>query len=695
MSSPNPRRQFLQSSAAGALGALIAQQWWASGAMGQSEPAAMTPLNRFPRMIQEYYVDRMRKFHDKRVARLDAIETQADAEAYVKSCQTRVRECFGPRPEKTPLNPQITGVVQREGYRIENLIFESRPGFLVTANLYIPTHVEGPRPAVVGTCGHSHNGKAEEAYQSFSQGLAKKGYVCLIYDPIGQGERLQYVDEHLKSHVGVGVREHLLAGNQQFLTGESFSMWRAWDGIRAFDYLLTRPEVDPAQIGVTGNSGGGTMTTLLAGVDQRWAMAAPSCYVTSFVRNLENELPTDTEQCPPNALALGLDHEDFLAALAPKPVIILAKEQDFFDVRGAEQAYERLKRLYSKLGKEENIGLFVGPTRHGFTLENREAMYGWFNRATGSDGDPAEPEMTIEDDKTLWCTPDGQVSELGSKTVQQFTREAAAKLAESRGEIGAKPLKKMVHDWLGDRKPLDDSHYRILRNRRDRKYPRKYVAAYVIETEPRVQALVYRIDNDWHFSRPPKDKRQAILYVSHHSSDAELRENELLGKAIAENPDTPVFTVDLRGMGESQPDTADVNSYLSAYGSDYMYAIHGVMFRDEYPRQRTFDLLTVLNWLQSFGHDGVHLIGNGWGAIPATFAAVLSPVVKQVTLQHALTSYTDLASAETYKWPLSSMVPGILQRFDLPDCYRYLESKQLKQIDPWGPNFDDPHDEPS
>ncbi|QDS90118.1 hypothetical protein EC9_43220 [Rosistilla ulvae] len=88
-------------------------------------------------------------------------------------------------------------------------------------------------------------------------------------------------------------------------------------------------------------------------------------------------------------------------------------------------------------------------------------------------------------------------------------------------------------------------------------------------------------------------------------------------------------------------------------------------------------------------------LSAGWGAIPATFAAVLSPVVKQVTLQHALTSYTDLASAETYKWPLSSMVPGILQRFDLPDCYRFLESKQLKQIDPWGPNFNEPHDEPS
>ena len=89
------------------------------------------------------------------------------------------------------------------------------------------------------------------------------------------------------------------------------------------------------------------MTTWLCGVEPRWTMAAPSCFVTTFRRNLENELPADTEQCPPQALALGLDHADFLAALAPKPVIILAKEKDYFDVRGAEEAYERLKQLYA------------------------------------------------------------------------------------------------------------------------------------------------------------------------------------------------------------------------------------------------------------------------------------------------------------------------------------------------------------
>lgn len=294
------------------------------------------PMNRFPRMVHEFFVAEARKAENAHRRRWRELRSQADAERYVHLVRERCRMSFGPNPRRTPLNARITGTVERDAYKIEKVIFESRPGFPVTANLYLPKDANTRLPAIVGTCGHSTNGKASEFYQSFSQGLARLGYACLIYDPIGQGERLQYPNEELKSEVGIGVREHLYAGNQQFLVGEFFGNWRAWDGIRALDYLVTRPEIDPNRIGVTGNSGGGTMTTWLCGLDDRWAMAAPSCFVTTLRRNLENELPQDTEQCPPDVFPLGLEHIDFLAAMAPKPVIILAKERDYFDVRGAE-----------------------------------------------------------------------------------------------------------------------------------------------------------------------------------------------------------------------------------------------------------------------------------------------------------------------------------------------------------------------
>jgi cephalosporin-C deacetylase-like acetyl esterase len=557
---------------------------------------------------------------------------------------------------------------------------------------------------VVGTCGHSSTGKAADAYQSFAQGLARLGYVCLIYDPIGQGERLQYVQDDLSSRIGVGVREHLHAGNQQFLVGEFFGMWRAWDGIRAIDYLLTRPEVDKQRIGVTGNSGGGTMTTWLCGLEPRWTMAAPSCFVTTFRRNMENELPQDTEQCPPRALALDLDHADFLAAMAPNPIIILAKERDYFDVRGSEETYRRLRRLYRLLEAEQNVALFVGPTGHGYSLENREAMYSWFNRASGvaaadTAGDfdgvlrasadvafTAEPEITIEAVETLRCTEQGQVAAIdGTRTVFDFTSEKSKQLASARSPLTGAALRRAVTEVLklptGRRAAPDYRNWRYLSARG---YPTKYAMAYTIETERDVQAIVYRLtDERWH-SRPPRSGKRAIVYVAHLSSDDELRDEPLIREIMQAEPESPVFTCDVRGIGESRPETCNPGSFHTAYGNDYFYAIHSLMLDRPYLGQKTWDVLRVLDWLASVGHTDVHLVGRGWGALAATFAGVMSEQVKQVTLKHALTSYAEIAESEHYDWPLSTLLPNVLAHFDLPDCYAELNAKNLRRIDSWG-----------
>ncbi|MEN6427064.1 MAG: prolyl oligopeptidase family serine peptidase [Phycisphaerales bacterium] len=655
-------------------------------ASSQDSPA---PLNRFPRMVQEYFVDQARRVDAEADSRYAGLKNREQAEAYVRAVREKIDLCFGPWPEKTPLNPRVTSVVERDQYRIENVIFESRPDFFVTANLYVPKGRDFPLPGVVGVCGHSTNGKAAEPYQGFAQGLARQGYVVLIFDPIGQGERLQYPDEQLKSRVGVGVREHLYAGNQQFLIGEFFGSWRAWDGIRALDYLLTRKEVDPQHIGITGNSGGGTMTTWLCGVERRWTMAAPSCFVTTFLHNTENELPADTEQCPPKALALGLDHCDFIAAMAPKPAIILAKEMDFFDVRGSERAYARLRRLYGLLGKEEDVSLFTGPGYHGYSQESREAMYQWFNHATGVSDARSEPSLIIEKDETLWCAPKGQVCELKSRPICSFTTETAKALAPKRPKEFTLPqLRSRVRELLRlpETKETTAPPYRILRNWRSRSYPRPRWTTFVVETEPGIQAIVYRLGSEQLLSRPNADSSRAILYVAHQSSDLELRTEPLLAELMKAEPDTAFYTVDVRGIGESRPDTCDEDSFLNLYGSDYFYAIHSIMLDRPYIGQRTHDVLRVLDWLACIGHDQVHLVGKGWGALPATFAGMLSDRVTQVTLKNALTSYQEIAESTEYAWPLSTLVPNVLSAFDLPDCYRALQEKGLRQIEPWGPD---------
>jgi dienelactone hydrolase len=673
--SPLTRREALESAGIGLLGATLL-----GAGSSEAADAAPRPLNRFPRMLQEHFVRQLRLHDEIHRRRIMGLKTRAEALQYVKDVRQRIELSFGPWPKKTDLRPRITGRLERDGYNVEKVIFESRPGFPVTANLYLPTGIDRPVPGVVGTCGHSTNGKQAEFYQAFAQGLARQGHACLIYDPIGQGERFQYAGPEARARVRPGVGEHIQTGNQQLLVGEFFGSWRAWDGIRALDYLLTRPEVDSRHLGVTGNSGGGTMTTWLAGVDPRWTMAAPSCFVTTFRHNLENELPADSEQCPPRVLALGLDHCDFLAAMAPHPVVILAKEKDYFDVRGSEEALARLRHLYRLLGKPDNVSLFVGPSYHGFSQENREAMYRLFNHATGIARAEGEPPITIEKDEDLWCTPEGQVGPTGAKTVFQFTRERSRALASQRRPLGKKRLFERVREQLNLPSASGVPHYRILRHLGGRGYPAKYDTHYVVETEPGIHAVVTRLSTERHYSRPPRSGSAAVLYLAHLSSDAELRQDAWLRDQVTASGDTPFYACDLRGTGDSQPDTCGPDTFLKPYGSDFFYASHSLMLDRPYVGQRTFDAMRVMEWLQSCGHTRIHLLARGRGSIPGAFAALLSDAVDRVTLRESLDSYREVAETELYDTPLSMLLPGVLLHFDLPDIYQALGSSKLQRV---------------
>ena len=160
------RRTWVEATSA-QIGALVLSRHWAQSTLAQ---AGLVPLNRYPRMLHDWYVEQVRAAERRHLQRIESLKTREDAERYVTDIQKKIRECFGSEPERTPLNAQVTGIVERDAYRIEKVIFESRPGFLVTANLYIPKNAAGPFPSVVGSCGHSSNGKAADAYQSFAQG---------------------------------------------------------------------------------------------------------------------------------------------------------------------------------------------------------------------------------------------------------------------------------------------------------------------------------------------------------------------------------------------------------------------------------------------------------------------------------------------------------------------------------------------
>jgi pimeloyl-ACP methyl ester carboxylesterase len=200
-----------------------------------------------------------------------------------------------------------------------------------------------------------------------------------------------------------------------------------------------------------------------------------------------------------------------------------------------------------------------------------------------------------------------------------------------------------------------------------------------------VHAIVYRLTKEPLLSRPPRDSKKAILYVSHESADEELRTEPLMRDLMAAEPDAALYTCDVRGVGDAEPQTTSVNDRRE-YSTDYFYASHGTLLDYPYLGQRTLDVLRVLDWLNAWGHGQIHVAGRGFGALPAAFAALLSPHVTRVTLKNALTSYAEIAKSKDYRWPLSPLVPGVLASFDLPDCYRELKKKDLTLLEPWGAN---------
>jgi hypothetical protein len=365
--------------------------------------------------------------------------------------------------------------------------------------------------------------------------------------------------------------------------------------------------------------------------------------------------------------------------MAPKPVILMGQEKDFFDVRGTNHAVKELKKIYKLLGAEQNIQFFAGPEYHGFSKHNREAMYSWFNNVTRISDAKSEPALSLEEIELLSCTPNGQVGETNPRTLTSYTREYSQNHKSNRGTPVGDDLKMKIKTVLKLPQVSGIPEYRILRPLAGRLFPKKFSACYAVETETGITIPVYRLSDTELLSRPPAGVKRAILYVSHLSADEELRKESLIKDLISAEPESAVYACDVRGVGESKPNTC-ADDFFGAYGNDYFYSAHSIMLNSTYTGQKTFDLLRIIDWLRSAGHEEIHLVAKGWGTIPATFAGVLSNKVTQVTLKHALKSYSEIAENAEFNWPLSSLVPGILKHFDLTDCYRDLTSKNLVQI---------------
>src|SRR5215472_2131909 len=318
---------------------------------------------------------------DEREQRVAKIATLADLKSRQQYVRERIRGYLGDLPERTPLNPRVVGSLDRGDYRVERIIFESRPGFYVTANLYLPKTGTPPYPAILYPLGHERGAKAHQAWQRCLASLARRGFIALAWDPLGQGERIQMYDEDLHDTKTTGSTvEHTIIGTQCLLTGSHVAQYTIWDGMRALDYLLSRPEVDPKRVGCTGNSGGGTLTAYLSALDDRIQVAAPSCYITSWRRMLESIGPQDAEQVFPLFLHDKLDYPDYIYAFGGKPFRMLTAIRDFFPISGARATFAEVRQTLTRLDLANHIEMFEYDDGHGYNRPCREAGYRWFTR---------------------------------------------------------------------------------------------------------------------------------------------------------------------------------------------------------------------------------------------------------------------------------------------------------------------------
>jgi pimeloyl-ACP methyl ester carboxylesterase len=349
-----------------------------------------------------------------RRARWSEVETEGDLLKLRAELRQSVLAMIGGLPsERTNLHAKITGTLQADGFRIEKLLFQSLPGFYVTALVYVPENGSQVHPAVLVAAGHAANGKIH--YQELCQRLVKRGYLVISWDPVGQGERSQFWDQTTKkSRYNLVCGEHAVMGNLAYLAGTSLARWEVWDGMRAVDYLLTRADVDPHRINLTGTSGGGFQAALLGALDERIQVVIPSCYITSLPMRVSNRIFTDPDSDPEQDLfgflSKGVDHAGLLLMMYPRPVMIAAVTLDFFPVQGAFKSFAEARAFYERFGHADRIELSESYNTHQYSLKNQEAALAFLDRFNQMPVQHGLPPVTAFPDADLRVTQSGQVS---------------------------------------------------------------------------------------------------------------------------------------------------------------------------------------------------------------------------------------------------------------------------------------------
>jgi len=676
----------------------------------EDAPAALPPRDLTEALQREAYVAL-----ERRREAYEALDTEETARAWQEERREFFLRQLGGFPERTPLRAATAGELRGDGYRIEKVVFESRPGHRVTGNLYLPdgpSAPEAPWPGVLIPCGHSFNGKAAEQYQRASILFALNGVAAFCYDPIGQGERYQaYAPDgtplsadyelnpssvaRLEGIPGAPrfnpVEEHTLVGIGSILVGRNTATYRIWDGMRALDYLQSRAEIDPERIGCTGNSGGGTLTAYLMALDERVAAAGPGCYLTTFERLIASRGPQDAEQNLYGQIAFGLDQADYVLMAAPRPVAILAGTRDStFDIVGTWDIYREGKRFYARFGLPERVGLVEADAPHGFTPQLREGSVRWMRRWFLGSQDPVfEPEFPVWSDAELQVTPEGQVMlGAGERSVFDLNRERAAELAEVRAaslrEASPEAFRALVAESLS--LPAAEELP-----------PLAYVPRGTLQRDG------YRIEKILLLGDPERLPLPLLVLVPDTPAGEAVLYLPGAGKEEAVAPGGRAETLvraghlvavpDLSGLGE----TSGLES-RPRYWANALFGTDGEPFWLAYLLGKPLVGLRAADVLQTSAFllgeetglwarpETLALEADGIAGPPALHAAALAPErFSGVLLRGSLRSWSEVVEAPLGHAHLTETVHGVLEKYDLPDLERLVGEGRVRWEEPTVP----------
>ena len=613
-------------------------------------------------------------------------------------------EAIGGLPqERPPLSPQVTGSVRGEGYRVDKVMFRSSQRVWVSCSLYLPKAC-GPRlPAVLFVCGHDPEGKQAPEYQRACIHLVKAGMAVLAMDSYGQGERCSYYDEVChRERIGRCTREHDYAGFQCMLLGDSVARYLLWDAMRAVDYLVSRSDIDASRIGITGNSGGGTLTMMMMIADGRIAAAAPGTFVTSRRRYLQAGQAQDNEQIWPGLTRLGIDHRDGVLCMAPKPVLLLAAQHDFFPQKGTDETFCFCQGIWRLYGQEEKLILYRDDCMHSYSEGMARRAAAFFAQYLGGTQDcKAENQITpnILPLQELWCSRTGYLTaEMGGDGIFEQNLMRYRNLLELRRE---REHSEDIHRESGSRDRERSENERIKADAWFRKmvfqnrcpkelYPRK-----IRETA----AVLDLLCDSWIWESQEGICNHAFLFYTGETLKAEGAVPKPVTIAlwrdgcarVTDHADwirkecrggRAVLVLDVTGMGFlRQREFLSWTDKEGFYGAKFKLNDDLLWLGDCLAALGCFDVLRSLDLtehLTGLKKDDIRLFACGRYSLYADIAALLDKRIKDVSYEHPLTSLAQFVEDRFYD-PLdmaSFVIPGILKYGDIDDIRRWRKYSQ-------------------